>query len=287
MAQPQIVQLNPGAQVERWVIRKKLGEGGFGAVFKVSDPSGEYAMKVEGVHEQIQVLKMEVMVLADLNKRADQGRFANFNYVVMTLVGRSLHDLRKESPSQTLSMGTSISCGIQCLEALEDLHGLGYVHRDVKPGNYAIGRSELNEQRKVYILDFGMCRKFTDDYGVIRKPRLAAAFRGTVRYAPLACHYQRELARKDDLESCVYMVIEMATASLPWRTIQDINEVGAYKKRCRQEAHSKELFGRMPPEFVGIMQSIDSLKYYDTPKYQTLYVLMRRALITSGVQEFP
>ncbi|KAK6016377.1 hypothetical protein OSTOST_18138 [Ostertagia ostertagi] len=44
-----------------------------------------------------------------------------------------------------------------------DLHGIGYLHRDVKPGNYTIGRPELQELRKVYILDFGMCRKYTND----------------------------------------------------------------------------------------------------------------------------
>lgn len=47
--------------------------------------------------------------------------------------------------------------------AFTDLHNIGYLHRDVKPGNYTIGRAELNELRKVYILDFGMCRKFTND----------------------------------------------------------------------------------------------------------------------------
>lgn len=34
MAQ-QLVQLNPGDQVDRWHIDKKLGEGGFGAVYLV------------------------------------------------------------------------------------------------------------------------------------------------------------------------------------------------------------------------------------------------------------
>lgn len=34
MAQ-QLVQLNPGDQVDRWHIDKKLGEGGFGAVYMV------------------------------------------------------------------------------------------------------------------------------------------------------------------------------------------------------------------------------------------------------------
>ncbi|VDM81664.1 unnamed protein product, partial [Strongylus vulgaris] len=138
---------------------------------KVRDQTGQYALKVEGVDEKVQVLKMEVFVLSELMARGgrhfcrieDKGRFGNFNYVVMTLVGKSLLDLRKSSPTQRLTLACALSVGIQCLEALEDLHGIGYLHRDVKPGNYTIGRPELNELRKIYILDFGMCRKFTND----------------------------------------------------------------------------------------------------------------------------
>jgi hypothetical protein len=62
-------------------------------------------LKVEGVSEQIQVLKMEVFVLNELSKRGnrhfckieDKGRYGSFNFVVMTLVGKSLQDLRKVS----------------------------------------------------------------------------------------------------------------------------------------------------------------------------------------------
>lgn len=84
----------------------------------------------------------------------------------------------QESPQGHFSVGTAIGVSIQSLEALDDLHSIGYLHRDVKPGNYTIGRAELNELRKVYILDFGMCRKYTNNYGIIRRPREAACFRG-------------------------------------------------------------------------------------------------------------
>ncbi|CAJ0586720.1 unnamed protein product, partial [Mesorhabditis spiculigera] len=290
----ELVQLQPGTQVERWKIEKKLGEGGFGAVYKVSDPTGMYALKVEGANEQIQVLKMEVFVLAELGKRGgrhfckieDKGRYGTFNYVVMTLVGKSLQDLRKEGPGGHMSMGTAISAGVQALEALEDLHGIGYLHRDVKPGNYTIGRAELNELRKVYVLDFGMARKFTNDQGVIRKPRAAAGFRGTVRYAPISCHLQRELCRKDDVEVWVYMQVELTTGNLPWKNVQDMNQVGEYKKRCRTSAVG-ELFAGCPDEYRQIMVHCDNLKYYDSPDYQQYYATMRRALQTTGAQEFP
>jgi len=31
----------------------------------------------------------------------------------------------------------------------------GFLHRDVKPGNYAIGRADTNAHKVVFILDFG------------------------------------------------------------------------------------------------------------------------------------
>lgn len=62
-----------------------------------------------------------------------------------------MQDLRLEAQSKKFSLGTAISVGIKCLEALEDLHNVGYLHRDVKPGNFAIGRPEVNELRNVLI----------------------------------------------------------------------------------------------------------------------------------------
>uniref|UniRef100_A0AC35TM39 Protein kinase domain-containing protein n=1 Tax=Rhabditophanes sp. KR3021 TaxID=114890 RepID=A0AC35TM39_9BILA len=292
MAQ-ELVQLAPGAQIEQWTCIKKLGEGGFGAVYKVSNSSGEYALKVEGISEGIQVLKMEVYVLSELGKKGgrhfckieDKGRFGTFNYVVMTLVGKSLQDLRKEGPGQHMSMGSAIGCSIQSLEALEDLHGIGYLHRDVR--NFCAGRAELYELRKIYVLDFGMARKFTNDQGVIRKPRAAAGFRGTVRYAPISCHLQRELCRKDDVETWIYMLVEMVTGNLPWKNVQDMNQVGEYKKRCRQDSYIKELFANCPREFQEILVFTDALKYYDAPNYQHIYGLLRKSLQTANAQEFP
>ncbi|GMR37915.1 hypothetical protein PMAYCL1PPCAC_08110 [Pristionchus mayeri] len=302
----ELIQLTPGMQVERWTVVRKLGEGGFGAVYKVSGQGGEYALKTEGVNEQIQagflpyphshqVLKMEVFVLSELAKRGgrhfckieDKGRYGTFNYVVMTFVGKSLQDLRKEGPGGHMSLGTVLSVGIQCLEALEDLHGIGYLHRDVKPGNYTVGRAELGELRKVYVLDFGMCRKFTNDQGVIRKPRAAAGFRGTVRYAPISCHMQRELCRKDDVETWIYMQVEMTTGNLPWKNVQDMNQVGEYKKRCRFPPAINELFAGCPGEYAQCLTIIDNHKYYDAPNYAQLYQIMRGAIIANGVQEFP
>ena len=210
-------------------------------------------MKVEGVREQIQVLKMEVLVLQSLKAKGsrhgcdiiDRGRNDQFNYVIMTLVGKSLQDLRKEGQGQHLSLSSVLRKGKQCLEATADLHSIGYLHRDIKPGNFAIGRAEVQQQRTVFVLDFGLARKFIKEDGSIRTPRAAAGFRGTVRYAPINCHRSKELGRKDDLETWFYMQVELTTGRLPWSTVNDMNEVGRLKEANRRDG---SLFAGCPPQ---------------------------------------
>ncbi|MFH4974368.1 hypothetical protein AB6A40_001077 [Gnathostoma spinigerum] len=295
MAAAGTAHIGPGVMIKQWNVEKKLGEGGFGAVYRVSNGNHHYALKIESQVEEMQRLCMEVLVLNELTKGGgrhfcrieDKGHYGHFNYVVMTLAGKSLQDLRKAAKDGHFSMGTAIGAGIQCLEALEDLHSIGYLHRDVKPGNYTVGRIEHNELRKIYLLDFGMCRKYTNSKNIIRKPRQNAAFRGTLRYAPLSCHIERELCRRDDVESWLYMQVELTTNNIPWKNLDDMFQVGEYKKQCRHQPRLYELFGGCPSQFVEILRYTDSLRYYDAPDYQYIYRLMRRILDTMHVKEFP
>ncbi|KAH7728971.1 Protein kinase domain containing protein [Aphelenchoides avenae] len=308
----ELIQLEVGRVVEnKWKVEKKLGEGAFGAVYKVSKDGQLYALKVEGVNEQLQMLKMEVFVLTELSRLKldrhfcqieDKGQHANFNYVVMTYVGKSLQNLLNERPRHSFSMGTALGVGIKCLEALEDLHsigkklwlrafeliaGLGYLHRDVKPGNYTIGRAAANELRRIYVLDFGMTRRFIHDDGTIKKPRAAAGFRGTVKYAPLSCHMQRELCRKDDCESWLYMLVEITVGKLPWRNMKEINQVGLCKKNCRKDLGLRQLFGGCPREYIEVLQSIDACRFFDAPDYDKIYKLLRKAMESTKSEELP
>ncbi|KAI6229823.1 Protein kinase domain-containing protein [Aphelenchoides fujianensis] len=279
-----LIQLAEGKVIDKkWRVEKKLGEGAFGAVYKCTDEKKNvFALKVEGKDEKIQLLKMEVIVLNKLRdehlnrhfcKIEDKGQVENFNYVVMTFVGTSLADLRMEAPNKHFSLGTALSVGIQCLEALEDLHSIGYLHRDVKPGNYTMGRREVGEIRKVYVLDFGMVRKFVHEDGTIRNPRQQAGFRGTVKYAPLSSHLNRELCRKDDVESWLYQ--------------QSQDEIGVMKKKCRKDRGLKQLFGNCPRQFIDILALVDGCKFFDAPDYAKIYELMRAAIKSTGAKEYP
>uniref|UniRef100_A0A0R3S4D2 Protein kinase domain-containing protein n=1 Tax=Elaeophora elaphi TaxID=1147741 RepID=A0A0R3S4D2_9BILA len=244
---------------------------------------------------------MELTVLSKLKEQdrlrhfctiEDKGRHKDFFYIVMTMVGRSLQDLRLEAQNKKFSLGTAISVGIKCLEALEDLHNVGYLHRDVKPGNFAIGRPEVNELRNVYVLDFGMARLYIHEDGTMRNPRALTGFRGTVKYAPLSAHILRELCRKDDVESWLYMIVELTNGKLPWRNMTviieyEINAIGVSKKQCRKDKGLKKLFGGCPRRYIEILQICDKTKFFDTPDYEKIYSLMRSAIEETRSQEYP
>ncbi|TKR82123.1 hypothetical protein L596_015896 [Steinernema carpocapsae] len=301
-ATPQIatVHLQPNEEIaHRWKVVRKIGEGSFGAVYLVKDlhDGKEYAMKSERAQETTRVLKMEVYVLAALKKASakhccdliDSGHLNDYNYVVMSLVGSTLHDLRKQplnTKKQKFSLGTALSVGIKCIEAIQELHSIGYLHRDLKPGNFAIDK---NDVRKIVMFDFGMCRKYVDAYGEVRKPRWAAGFRGTLRYAPISCHISRELCRKDDLETWLYQQIELTRGKLPWRhhAEKDKDEVGRFKEKCRAEEFQKELFTGCPSEYVEIMLYLDTVRYFDTPDYAKICDLLKQAMTGNSVQEYP
>jgi tau tubulin kinase len=238
---------------------------------------------------------MDVTVLLLLNQNKsrhfccieDYTNFADFSYVVMTCVGRSLRDLSRQRKGERFSIGTALGVGIQCLEGIEDLHRIGYLHRDVKPANCAIGRKEKGEERIVYILDFGLCRKYVGDHGVMRRPREKVGFRGTMPYASMAAHLGQELCRRDDVESWLYMMVRLTSGTLPWKNTNDNRQVTEMKHTHRTGEQLNRLFDGCPNQYIDIMRYTQGLEFYDDPDYNFIYKRMRDAFTTTNSTEFP
>lgn len=81
------------------------------------------------------------------------------------------------------------------------------------------------------MLDFGLARQYTTATGEVRAPRAAAGFRGTVRYASVNAHKNKEMGRHDDLWSLFYMLVEFVNGQLPWRKIKDKEQVRKVRER--------------------------------------------------------
>ncbi|KAM7041781.1 tau-tubulin kinase 2 [Acridotheres tristis] len=273
---------------ERWKVLRKIGGGGFGEIYDALDllTRENVALKVESAQQPKQVLKMEVAVLKKLQGKDHVCRFIGcgrndrFNYVVMQLQGRNLADLRRSQSRGTFTISTTLRLGKQILESIESIHSVGFLHRDIKPSNFAMGRFP-STCRKCFMLDFGLARQFTNSCGDVRPPRAVAGFRGTVRYASINAHRNREMGRHDDLWSLFYMLVEFVVGQLPWRKIKDKEQVGSIKERYEHRLMLKHL----PQEFNVFLDHICNLDYFTKPDYQLLMSVFDNSMKTFGVIE--
>ncbi|XP_046980296.1 tau-tubulin kinase homolog Asator isoform X1 [Schistocerca americana] len=281
--------LQPGHVVkERWKVVRKIGGGGFGEIYEGLDlvTKEQVALKVESARQPKQVLKMEVAVLKKLQGKEHVCRFIGcgrndrFNYVVMQLQGKNLAELRRAQPRGAFSLSTTLRLGLQILKAIDSIHQVGFLHRDIKPSNFSVGRLPYT-CRRVYMLDFGLARQYTTATGEVRAPRAAAGFRGTVRYASINAHKNKEMGRHDDLWSLFYMLVEFVNGQLPWRKIKDKEQVGLMKEKYDHRLLLKHL----PSDLRQFLDHIQSLTYEDKPDYQMLIGLFERCMKRRGVKE--
>ena len=61
------------------------------------------------------------------------GRNERYNYVVMSLQGKNLAELRRSQPRGCFSLSTTLRLGAQIMKAVEAIHAVGFLHRDIKP----------------------------------------------------------------------------------------------------------------------------------------------------------
>ncbi|KNE66762.1 serine/threonine protein kinase [Allomyces macrogynus ATCC 38327] len=119
---------------------------------------------------------------------AEDGADTMQHYMVMSLHGENLSELRKRMPGHRFTPETTAMLARQMISAIRYMHKIGYLHRDIKASNFVMGTEQLPDHHGVprarcYLIDFGLARRFLTSDGQIRPPRSSAGFRGTARYA--------------------------------------------------------------------------------------------------------
>ncbi|KAJ5070890.1 tau-tubulin kinase 1 [Anaeramoeba ignava] len=267
----------------RWAIDQKLGQGAFGEIYSAQDldTDTKVAIKVEKKAPKRETLKIEVSVMKRFQKSSYSadfiscGRFDDYYYVVMDLLGPNLAELKRKTQKGRFSLATTMKLGIEMISSIEDIHEIGYIHRDIKSSNFLIRKHPVPENKKFLVLiDFGLARKFVDNENNPRPSRGNVGFRGTARYASIDSHEGNDLGRKDDLWSLFYVLIEFAQGELPWRTLKEKEEIKEMKKRYDTPNFCQNL----PKEFVKFYEHLKGLKFEDKPDYEYLRNLFRTAI---------
>jgi eukaryotic-like serine/threonine-protein kinase len=147
--------------LNRFLIERRIGSGGFGVVYEAWDGRLERAVAVKAIEsrgESRRRVMREAQAAARLNHPGivtlyEMGEEDGNALLVTELVeGSTLAELSAERALGDREIG---EIGADLCEALDHAHARGVVHRDVKPQNVLVG--EDGEQH-AKLMDFGVAR---------------------------------------------------------------------------------------------------------------------------------
>jgi serine/threonine-protein kinase len=232
----------------RYLVEDKIGEGGFGAVFRGKQiaTGREVALKILHPHNV-----SDETILARFKREAEACSKLRDTHTVTTydfdetpdgilylamelLRGRSLHQLQKaEGPLAPLRVLDILD---QVAASLAEAHANGIVHRDMKPENVFIETREGKDHVKV--LDFGIAKVITDDQ---QAPALTAVGQtlGTLEFMSPEQLRGLKLDGRSDLYALGMMAYEMLTGNLPFANVKNPLDIINFHMKQQPPAPSK------------------------------------------------
>jgi serine/threonine protein kinase len=217
---------------QRYEITDRLGEGGMGTVDLARDRGLNREIAIKRMHPQLAKSAAsrarfddEASIMAELNHPGvvpvldygadpDGGRF----YAMKLIQGQTLDEVLAKRNTRDLRDPSRIAhlIGIfeRICETMAAAHRHGIIHRDLKPDNVMI-----DEAGSVYVVDWGLARKLSDQSMLGRKT-VAGAIMGTPAY--MSPEQARGDTRESDTQSDVFslgiMLYEILTGRNPFES---------------------------------------------------------------------
>ena len=233
-----LLALVQDALSDRYTVEREIGRGGAARIYLAHDQAGTpVALKI--LHPELTVsltaerFLREISVLSRLDhpricRLLDYGERDWFIYYVMCYVeGPTLR--QHLDRVQLASVPETVAGACQVLDALEYAHGLGVVHRDVKPENIKLSPAGA------VLMDFGIAKAvFLSAKRVTRSGFTV----GTSHYmSPEQAAGAKELDHRSDLYAVGCVMFECLTGAPPYDHPQDGVVFQMHQKSPIPDAH--------------------------------------------------
>ncbi|MDQ3369934.1 MAG: serine/threonine protein kinase [Myxococcota bacterium] len=213
----------------RFKVESKIGEGGFGAVYRGVQLATGRKVALKLLHPEmtkdenlVARFRREGMVLCNLR---DAHTITTYDfdqtpdgtlYIAMELLeGKSLHQIFHEQAP--LEWRRVFKIQTEMCSSLAEAHAQGIVHRDLKPENIYLENRPGNPEF-VKILDFGIAKVMRGDSIDPQSPQLTATGQtlGTLEYMSPEQLMGKQLDGRSDVYALGVVAYEMITGRLPF-----------------------------------------------------------------------
>ena len=255
---PDDSDLPAGDLVGDYRVEEKIGEGGFGAVYRAVHPLIGKAAAVKVLNRQYSSNPQMVSRFISEARAVNQIRHRNIidifafghladgrcYYVMELLEGMGLDTfLRKRG---RVPVAEAVPILRQVARALDAAHAAGIAHRDLKPENVYL---VIDDEGTVFpkLLDFGIAKLLTDS-GAQHKTRTGTPM-GTPHYMSPEQSRGRDVDHRTDVYSFGVMVHKALTGQLPFDG-DDVIEI-LVKQATAAPPRMSEVCPGLPPELDG------------------------------------
>eukprot|EP00928_Gymnodinium_smaydae_P044185 TRINITY_DN29496_c0_g2_i1.p1 TRINITY_DN29496_c0_g2~~TRINITY_DN29496_c0_g2_i1.p1 ORF type:complete len:330 (+),score=36.63 TRINITY_DN29496_c0_g2_i1:101-1090(+) len=274
----------------KYRLRTKLASSSHGFIYKGFDiHTGEnVAIKIEPIKNSHLRLVTEAKLCKLLEGSPGiptvlwYGVEDEYFVAVVDLLGPSLKDLFSYC-GYRFSLSTVLMLADQMITRIENVHSKGIVHRDIKPGHFAIGRDA--NASVVHLIDFGCAKRYLLEDSQKHIPLDEEQIRiQSYRYMSVNAHHGLKQSRKDDLESLCYTLVYFLCGHLPWQRIHGTSpaDITAQVLKAKVDTPIHELCRDVPQEIANLCVYSCGLRFDEDPDYDCLRSPLKQLFLREG-----
>jgi CheY-like chemotaxis protein/predicted Ser/Thr protein kinase len=228
MAEPEDPRL--GTEIAGYRIEERIGRGGMGVVYRAQHMNLQRRAAIKIIAPEFAETKgfrsrfiREARIAAALQHPNivtvyDAGQAGQTLYIAMQFIRGS--DLAAILRDETrLRPYRAIDVCRQVASALDAAHGMGLIHRDVKPGNVLI------EGRRAYLTDFGLTKRSGSTKTALTQ---AGELVGTIHYVAPEQIEGAQVDARTDVYSLACLLFHCLTGDVPFSRDTDVAVIYAH-----------------------------------------------------------